>query len=461
MDQPRVQYATTQDGIDIAFAETGEGYPLIFMQGPPFSHVERERDLENYRRYNRVMSRGRRLVRFDSRGSGLSQREIDGFTVEGLTADLFAVADRLELERFAICGIQAGGLIATKAAVQAPDRVSHIVFLDAYASAAQFLQIPQTRAFLAMAETDWEMFTETVAHSFFGWDAGQPAREYAEFLRECVDQETTVRFYADLRDVDLTSLLPEIKIPTLVIHHSRSLVPDLASARALASRLPDSELILLKGFWNDPLDDHAVVDGALSKLFGQEPAPSAAAAPASRTEPAPAAQKAGALVTILFTDIEGSTALTQRLGDVRAREVFREHERITREALQAHGGSEVKTMGDGFMASFNSASQALECARALQRAFARHNEAAETPINVRVGLNTGEPIAEEEDLFGTAVITASRIAAQAQGGEVLVSNVVRELVAGRGFLFADRGETVLRGFEDPVRVFELNWREEG
>jgi class 3 adenylate cyclase len=164
-------------------------------------------------------------------------------------------------------------------------------------------------------------------------------------------------------------------------------------------------------------------------------------------------------VTILFTDVEGSTALTQRLGDVRARELFRKHERITREALAAHGGSEVKTMGDGFMASFGSASGALECAIALERAFAEHNATAETPVNVRIGLNAGEPIAEEEDLFGTAVITAARIAAQAKGGEILVSNVVRELVAGRGFMFADRGEALLRGFEDPVRIFEVRWRE--
>ena len=116
-------------------------------------------------------------------------------------------------------------------------------------------------------------------------------------------------------------------------------------------------------------------------------------------------------------------------------------------------------MGDGFMASFVSATQALQCAIAMQRAFAAHNQASETPLSVRIGLNPGEPIVEEQDLFGTAVITAARIAAQAQGGEILASNVLRELVAGRGFVFSDRGETVLRGFEDAVRIYELSWRE--
>ena len=165
-------------------------------------------------------------------------------------------------------------------------------------------------------------------------------------------------------------------------------------------------------------------------------------------------------VTILFTDIEGSTPLTQRLGDAKARELLREHERMVREALTAHSGSEVKTMGDGFMASFSSATKALECAIAMQRAFAEHNESADEPIQVRVGLNAGEPIAEDDDLFGTAVNLAARICAHAEAGQILAPIVVRELAAGKQFMFADLGETELRGFEDPVRLYELRWREE-
>ena len=110
-------------------------------------------------------------------------------------------------------------------------------------------------------------------------------------------------------------------------------------------------------------------------------------------------------------------------------------------------------MGDGFMVSFGSAAGALDCAIAIQRAL------VDQQVKVRIGLNAGEPIAEEEDLFGTSVILAARVAAQASGGEILVSNVVRELVAGRGFLFSDRGERALRGFEDPVTVYEVSWRE--
>ena len=170
--------------------------------------------------------------------------------------------------------------------------------------------------------------------------------------------------------------------------------------------------------------------------------------------------------TILFTDVEGSTALTDRIGDARARDLLREHERMVRKSLTEHSGSELKTMGDGFMASFTSASAALECAIALQRAFAGRNDSADEPIKVRVGLTAGEPISEEApdgrtDLFGTAVIEAARITSIAEGGEILAANVVRELTKGKNFLFADRGEQSLRGFEDPVRLFEVRWRESG
>ena len=167
----------------------------------------------------------------------------------------------------------------------------------------------------------------------------------------------------------------------------------------------------------------------------------------------------GAFRTVLFTDVEGSTALTNRLGDAKARELLRQHERMVRQALKAHGGSEVKTMGDGFMASFSSATKALECAIAIQRGFAQHNESADEPIKVRVGLNAGEPIAEDDDLFGTAVNRAARITAAAKGGEILVANVVRELAEGKDILFADRGEANLKGFDESVRLFEVSWRE--
>jgi adenylate cyclase len=162
--------------------------------------------------------------------------------------------------------------------------------------------------------------------------------------------------------------------------------------------------------------------------------------------------------------------MMSRLGDEKGREVLREHERITRECLAAHGGAEVKTMGDGFLASFGGVTKAVECAVALQKAIAQWNATPAHPealegraeprhLAVRCGLNAGEPIEEDGDLFGATVILASRIAARAEGGEILVANTVRELCAGKSFSFADRGEFAAKGFEEPVRVYEVRWRD--
>jgi class 3 adenylate cyclase/DNA-binding CsgD family transcriptional regulator len=166
-------------------------------------------------------------------------------------------------------------------------------------------------------------------------------------------------------------------------------------------------------------------------------------------------------VTILFTDIEGSTALNERLGDQRWLELLRAHNAIVREQVRAHGGYEVKTEGDGFMVAYASAGRALESAIAIQRALAGYNKSAEEPVHVRIGLHTGEPIAEEEDFYGTAVNMAARIGARAAGGQILVSEVVRQLVAGKEFALMDRGAAVLRGFLEPMRVYEAVWHPEG
>jgi class 3 adenylate cyclase len=226
--------------------------------------------------------------------------------------------------------------------------------------------------------------------------------------------------------------------------------------RGVAARIPNSELVLLDGESLLPyVGDMEAVTGAIDAFLGIP-------VPETSTPRTDAPPPAASLATILFTDVEGSTALTQRLGDAAAREVLREHERITREALRAYGGSEVKTMGDGFMASFSSATRALECAIAIQRNM-EQGTGNMNAVRVRIGLNAGEPIAEDDpegrgDLHGTAVITAARIASLASGGEILVSDVVRQLVAGKGFLFSDRGDHALKGFEDPVRVYEVRWR---
>jgi class 3 adenylate cyclase len=267
-------------------------------------------------------------------------------------------------------------------------------------------------------------------------------------MRECITPDAVLAAWRAQTEHDVVDLLAQVRSPTLVLHRRQFPILDIAVAKGLASRIANARLAVLEGASAAPWVDMEAAATAIDEFLGEGEETAAGAEPA-----------AGAFRTVLFTDVEGSTMLTQRLGDARAREVLRAHERIVREALKAHGGSEVKTMGDGFMASFSSATRALECAIAMQRAFAAHNESAEESIRVRIGLNAGEPIAEEEDLFGTAVILAARIAAKAEGGEIVASDVVRQLVAGKGFLFSDRGDVALRGFEDPVRLYEVRWRD--
>jgi class 3 adenylate cyclase len=164
-------------------------------------------------------------------------------------------------------------------------------------------------------------------------------------------------------------------------------------------------------------------------------------------------------VTILFTDIEGSTAMTERLGDRRAQEILRAHNALVRRELAAHGGFEVKSQGDGFMIAFQSARRALRCAIALQGAFAAHAEQHPgEPIRVRIGLHTGEPIKERDDFFGQAVIMAARIAAAAKGGEILVSSLLRELTQVSGeFKFASTRQIELKGLDGLREVSAVAW----
>jgi class 3 adenylate cyclase len=160
--------------------------------------------------------------------------------------------------------------------------------------------------------------------------------------------------------------------------------------------------------------------------------------------------------TILFTDMEGSTSLTQRLGDARAMTVFRAHDRIVGEAISRHGGSEVKHTGDGLMAAFPSVVGAIESAVQIQRRIAEADDTSE--IRLRIGMSAGEPVTERNDLFGAVVQLAARICSRAQPGSVLVSGAVHDLALGKGYDFMRRGRLNLKGFDEPVHVFEVVWQ---
>ncbi len=457
--EPRIQYATTSDGVSIAYWTLGEGLPFVHMPWFRMSNIQLEWQIPQVSRWYQALSGKRRLVRYDGRGSGLSDRDVKDYSLDALVLDLEAVADRLGLERFALFGVLHTGPVAIAYAARHPERISHLILWCTYARAADYARSTEIQATRGLMDKDWQLYTQTLAHVRLGWSEGEPAQRFAAVMRESITPQALQAHIDASGDLDVRGLLPQVTAPALVLHRRQLSWLGVDVARGLAARIPDARLALLEGESGAPyLGDTTAVMRAIDGFLGggvTEPAAVAAA-------PSPA----GSLRTILFTDIEGSTALTERLGDARARELLRDHERTVREALAAHGGSEVKTMGDGFMASFGSATKALECAVAIQRAFESPNQQTnkpanqEKPIRVRIGLNAGEPVAEEGDLFGTAVNLAARIAGQARGSEILVSDVVRQLVAGKGFAFDDRGEQALKGFEEPVRLFQVRWRDE-
>ena len=448
--EPRIQYAQTADGVSIAFWTLGAGHPVVSMPLTPWSHVQLEWGTPEVRRWYQRLAEKRRLIRYDSRGSGLSDRHVADYGLEAHVLDLEAVVDRLGLEQFALLGSGDSGPAAVAYAARHPERISRLILWCTYSRFSDYFSSQEFHAEFSLRDKDWKIYTETLAHLALGWSEGDQAHQFAAFMRECVTPETLRAFYAAISDLDVTDLLPLVRSPTLVLQRRQLPFLDVNAPRAIVSLIPDARLALLEGTSSAAfLGDVDSVLTAVDEFLGEQ-------------EPSTVASARTGLVTILFTDIEGSTALTQRLGDARAQELLRTHNAIVRDALKACGGAEIKHTGDGIMASFVSVSGALGCAIAIQRAVAALvREDPEMPLRVRIGLNAGEPVAENQDLFGTAVQLAARICAHAEPGQILVPTVVRELAAGKGFLLADLGKIALRGFEDPVRLYEVRWEAQG
>ena len=397
------------------------------------------------------LEQGRRIIRYDSRGSGLSQRELSDFSNDALVFDLEAVIDSAGVDRFSLWATAMSGPRAITYASRHPDKVERLV-LHGTTDATQHAFPPAAvEAYATVAMANMEMAAKAFTDVLSDRRYPDEAAALATILAQSVSGDVAAAVLRAAATWNVTAEASALSMPVLVLHGTDDRFAEQEYGYDLASRIPDARFVSLTGgvsyaFLGD-------TDQLLDSLEDFLPR----AAGGKRID------RTSSVHTILFTDVQGSSAMTQRLGDANAREVFREHERITRAALKVHGGSEVKTMGDGFMVSFTSAVNALQCAIELQQAFAKHNESAAEPIKIRVGLNAGEPIAEagpdgRSDLFGTSVNLAARICSNAEPGQILASTVVRELVAGKGFLFADLGATGLRGFEDPVRLYDLRWQ---
>ncbi len=447
MDAPPIQYARTKDGANIAFWAIGEGPPLVWLPVLTASHIQAEWQTPFLRAaYERLATRST-LVRYNCRGMGLSQHDNIDFSVEAAILDLEAVAERLGLSQFAVYSTELAGDLPFAFAARHPERLTHLVHL-AWSPPGR-TNPQQGRHYSAiqpLMETDWDLYVEIVARLAAGWD-GPDASALASLVRASHTPESLRQMRSQLANPSRESYLSEITVPTLILYPSAD-VTSQGIATSLAAGIRNGRLMGVPGdspVWAPFPNDAGI--SAILDFVNTKPLTSGApiAAPELDTS---------VFRAVVWTDLEAHTPIMQRLGDAKGREVLREHERVTREALREYGGTEVKAMGDGFMASFPSVQKALECAIALQESFASREIGGER-LRCRIGINAGEPIQEEGDLFGTAVITAARIAGLAKGGEVLVSDVVRQLVAGKGFAFENRGEQPLKGISEPVRVWAV------
>ena len=447
MDQ-HIRFCTASDGVRIAYATVGHGPPLVVVNAWG-SSLELFWKNPAFAAYLEGLGQNRLLIGFDRRGVGASQREVDDFALEAHVLDVAAVADQLQLQRFDLYGEFDGAPVSVAYAAQHADRVSRLVLFSPYSQGEDIGGLKSARALIELIHANWRLAQRALADIIFPKGPTKLQIWFSDLLRESMSPEVAAKYIEFQTNVDIRPLLPKLKAPTLVLHPRRERRVPVSVGRTVATLIPNASLVVLEGVSEGSgLGGRQAALTAIDEFLGEDEEAAAEAKSLSTED----------THTILFTDVEGSSALTQRLGDAKARELLREHERIVREALKVHGGSEVKTMGDGFMASFSSATKALDCAIAMQRAFAERNESAEEPIKVRVGLNAGEPIVEEKDLFGTVVNLSARICAHAEAGQILAPIVVRELAAGKQFMFADLGEIELRGFEDPVRLYEVRWQ---
>jgi class 3 adenylate cyclase len=469
--EQQIRFCKTSDGVRIAYATVGQGPPVVRVLGW-FTHLEHEWENPLWRAHIEALSARRLFVRYDGRGMGLSDRRVSDYSPEAHVRDLEAVLDAVGLERVALYGLSQGGPTAIVHAVRHPERVSHLILYGSFARMWWLLDskegIEQLKVGAALMRQGWGSDVPAFRQFFTGMfmpDAdGEAIRWFNELQRVSTSGENAAALLWAQRDIDVTQFLSQVRVPTLVAHCRGDAAVPFEAGREVATAIPGARFLPLDSRNHTMLPHEPaaeVFQKALDEFLGE-----------GEGKAAPMAAPGG-LVSILFTDMEGSTTLTQRLGDAGAQELLRTHNAIVRDALKACGGAEIKHTGDGIMASFPSASRALECAIAIQRAVAEQNagvgaalappqgaasSAPTEPIRVRIGLNAGEPIAEDQDLFGTAVQLAARVCAQAQPGQILIPTVVRELAAGKGFLLADLGETVLRGFEDPVRLYEVRWQ---
>jgi class 3 adenylate cyclase/pimeloyl-ACP methyl ester carboxylesterase len=396
------------------------------------------------------LSRARTVVLYDGRGNGLSQRDV-GFPSQANLLDMKSVIAATGGKSVAIWANFTYTMSAIRLAAEHPELVERLVLFAAGAYPPTTFPDEVIHSFVELVKVNWPLASQTFGDMSTREADPLAGLRWGELYRQSTSGESVAAaFSASLADetLDVRSELGNVKAPTLVLHRKGDLNVPLEMGQEVAAGIPGAVFIPLDGVITSYAlgDQQSVLRAALPFLGGEQPDPSVETA----TGPP------SVFRIVLFTDMVGSSALSQRLGDAKLHEIRRAHNKIVRDALAAHGGAEIKHTGDGIMASFGSTSAALQCAINIQRRVA---ERGDSRLAAHIGVNAGEPISDEQDLFGTSVDLARRVCDEASGGEILVPDVVRQLAAGKDFLFSDRGVADLKGFDEPVRLFEVRWRD--
>ena len=434
--QPETRYARSGD-VHIAYQVFGEG-PLNLVFIPPFfSNVEVWWDQPDYTRALLRLGSYAKVLIFDKRGTGMSDRVTELPGMEQRMDDLRAVMDAAGMEQAALLSVSEGGSMAALFAATYPSRCRALVLIGAYARFSSFVQ---TREGLA----EFFKYTE------HAWGSGASAQKFApsrasdpDFQRWWGRHERTGASPAAAaalmrmnEQIDVSNIVSTIRLPTLVIHRTGDKAVNVEGGRFLAENIPGARYLELPGSDHVPfVGDNApeIADAVEEFLTGSRP---------------PVAIDR-VLATALFTDIVGSTEKAVALGDNRWRDLLDSHHAAIRRNLKRFRGNEVKSTGDGILATFDGPARGVRCACTIAE------EIRPLGINVRAGLHTGECEMIGDDVGGIAVHIGARVAALAGADEVLVSGTVRDLVAGSGLRFADRGSRSLKGIPGEWHIYAV------
>jgi class 3 adenylate cyclase len=441
----RATHYVDNDGVSIAYQVVGDGPIDLALVIGSWWHLEFQWTDPGMERFLERLASFSRLILFDKRGTGLSDRVSDDALpdLELRMDDLRAVLDAVGSERCALVGESEGGPLAVLFAATYPARVSHLVLYGSYARLLSAPDYPAgvdpsvIDAFIEATVSQWGTAGPMVME-LFAPSLGEDAA-FAEWLgamnRHSVSPGAMRTLMQMMAAIDVRSVLPAVAVPTLVVHREGDRVCTVENGRYLASAIPDARYVELPG------DDHTFSVGDSDSILGE--------VEEFITGSRSIVEEERLLLTVVFTDIVDSTSQAARLGDSAWRGLLDRHDAMVRRELERHRGREVKHTGDGFLLVFDGPARAVRCAAAIR------DGARAIGIAVRAGVHTGECEIRGDDVGGIAVHIAARVSALADADEVLVSSTVRDLTAGSALTFEDRGEHDLRGVPGPWRIHAL------